>query len=202
VTQAGKGLVPGLVDVPFAELERCLVHALIYRTYVRGGNSSLASLYRPFLVRGRRLSWATAVRPADQEQAIEAVREWYAKHSRLPRRQEWERAARGRPTTRTIDRRWGWDKLMAKASGQRPAQLRHAELNERRRELLLRLRAARDELGHWPSSREWERATADHLSSRSYARAFGSWAAACRAAVRLKPRVDTSTALVDLWGWL
>ncbi|MDQ6920153.1 MAG: hypothetical protein M3170_00950 [Candidatus Dormibacteraeota bacterium] len=41
---------------------------------------------------------ATTVRPADQEQAIEAVREWYAKHGLLPRRREWEKAVRGRPT--------------------------------------------------------------------------------------------------------
>jgi HNH endonuclease len=142
------------------------------------------------------------VRRADQEQAMEAVREWYDKHGRLPRRLEWEKAARGRPTTRTIERRWGWDRLMAKASGRRPAQLRQAELRERRRQLLLRLRAARAELGRWPASREWDRAAADHLSSRAYARIFGTWAAACRAAARLKPRVDTSTASVDLWGWL
>jgi hypothetical protein len=53
------------------------------------------------------------MRPADQEQAIEAVQEWYAKHGRLPRCQEWGKAARGRPTTRTMERHWGWDKFMA-----------------------------------------------------------------------------------------
>ena len=145
---------------------------------------------------------ATAVLRADQEQAIEAVREWYAKHGRLPSRPEWEKAARGRPTTTTIERRWGWDSLMAKASGRRPAGLRQAELRERRRQLLLGLRAARDELGRWPTSREWDRAGGNKLTSRSYARIFGSWEAARRAAARLKPRVDTSTASVDLWGWL
>ena len=40
---------------------------------------------------------------ADYEQALEAVREWYDKHGRLPRRPEWEKAARGRPRTRTIE---------------------------------------------------------------------------------------------------
>jgi hypothetical protein len=125
------------------------------------------------------------MRRADYEEAIEAVREWYAKHGRMPRRPEWERAARGRPTTRTIDRRWGWDRLMAKASGRSPAQLRQAEFNERRRQLLTRLRAARDELGRWPASREWDRASGDHVSSRSYARIFGSWEAARRAAARI-----------------
>ncbi|MDQ6949758.1 MAG: hypothetical protein M3256_26805, partial [Actinomycetota bacterium] len=50
---------------------------------------------------------------------------------------------------------------------------------------LLKLRAARDELGRWPASREWDRAATDHVSSRSYARIFGSWEAARRAAARL-----------------
>ncbi len=138
------------------------------------------------------------MRRADYEEAIEAVREWYAKHGQLPRRPEWERAERGRPTTRTINRRWGWDRLMAEASGRRPAQLRQAEFRERRRQLLLRLRAARDELGRWPASREWDRAPADHVSSRSYARIFGSWEAAKRAAARLTPQADTSSASVHL----
>src|SRR2546423_4080924 len=126
------------------------------------------------------------MRPADYEDAVEAVREWHAMHGRLPRRPEWEKAERGRPTTRTIDRRWGWDKLMAEASGRPPAQLREAAFRERRRQLLLTLRVARDELGRWPASREWDQAAADHVSSRSYARIFGSWEAARRAAARLR----------------
>jgi hypothetical protein len=157
--------------------------------------SPLSDPYPPPMVR-----LATAVLRADQEQAIVAVREWYAKHGRLPGRPEWEKAARGRPTTRTIERRWGWDSSMAKASGRRPAGLRQAELRERRRQLLLGLCAARDELGRLPTSRD--RAGGDKLTSRSYARIFGSWEAARRAASRLKPRVATSTASVDLWGWL
>jgi hypothetical protein len=128
------------------------------------------------------------VRPANYEQAIEAVQEWYAKHGRLPTRQEWQRGARGRPTARTIDQRWGWDKLMAKASGRRPAQVRQAELRERRSRLLRRLRSARDELGRWPGSREWAKASAEHASSRTYSRNFGSWEAACRAATRADRR--------------
>jgi hypothetical protein len=102
-----------------------------------------------------------------------------------------EKATRGRPTTRTIDRRWGWDKLLAKASGRPPAQVREAEFRERRRQLLLKLRAARDELGRWPASREWDRAGGDHMSSRGYARTFGSWEAARRAAARLGPNTGS-----------
>ena len=131
---------------------------------------------------------ATRVRPANYQQAIEAVQEWYAKHGQLPKRQEWQRGARGRPTARTIDQRWGWDKLMAKASGRRPAQLRLAELRERRRRLLRKLRTARDELGRWPGSREWAKSTVEHASSRTYARNFGSWEGARRAATRADRR--------------
>jgi Homing endonuclease associated repeat len=91
---------------------------------------------------------------------------------------------------------------MAKASDRRPAQLRLAELRERRRKLLLRLRAARDELGRWPASLEWDCSAEDHVSSRSYARTFGSWEAARGTAARLKPQAGASTDLVYMWGWL
>jgi hypothetical protein len=117
---------------------------------------------------------------ADYEQALEAVREWYETHGRLPRPLEWEMAARGRPTTRTIRRRrWGWNQLMLEATGQDPTEVREAEVRGYRRQLLLTLRAARDQLGRWPGGREWEQATADHAVRRTYVRHFGSWEAAC-----------------------
>jgi hypothetical protein len=53
-------------------------------------------------------------------------------------------------------------------------------------ELLCALRRAREELGRWPTAREWEFATQEHLSRRSYTREFGSWRRACLAAARLK----------------
>jgi hypothetical protein len=95
-----------------------------------------------------------------------------------------------------------WDKLMAQASGRRAAQLRQSELNERRRQLLLRLLVARDELGRWPAPRDWDHAGADHLSSRAYSRNFGSWSGASRAAARLESQGGASVAPVYLWGWL
>src|SRR5437870_2767386 len=110
---------------------------------------------------------------ADYEQALEAVREWYAVHGRLPQPREWEKAARGRPTTRTIRRRrGGWNQLMGEATGQDPAEGREEELRTYRRELLLTLRAARAQLGRWPGAREWEQATADHAARRTYVRNF------------------------------
>ncbi|MBJ7597760.1 hypothetical protein [Candidatus Nephthysia bennettiae] len=123
---------------------------------------------------------------ADYGQALEAARRWIAEHGRYPQQQEWEHRAPGRPTTRTIKRRWGWDQLMTAAAG---ADARAPKLEARkahRLELLLTLRRAREELGRWPTAGEWELATSDHASRRSFVRAFGSWRLACRTAARLK----------------
>jgi hypothetical protein len=57
------------------------------------------------------------MRLADYEQAVEAGRRWIAQHGRYPQQQEWEHRAPGRPTTRTIKRRWGWEELMRAAAG-------------------------------------------------------------------------------------
>jgi hypothetical protein len=123
---------------------------------------------------------------ADYEQALDAVREWYATHGRLPRPRDWEKAARGRPTTRTIRRRrWRWDRLMLEATGQDPGDVVEQEMRACRRQLLLTLRAARDQLGRWPDGREWEQATADHAARRTYVRNFGNWEAACLASAQL-----------------
>src|SRR3989442_16024334 len=54
---------------------------------------------------------------ANYEQALEAARRWIAEHDRYPQQQEWEHRALGRPTTRAIKRRWGWDELMRAAAG-------------------------------------------------------------------------------------
>jgi Homing endonuclease associated repeat len=55
-----------------------------------------------------------------------------------------------------------------------------------RLELLCTLRLALEELGRWPTAREWEFATNWHVSRRSYVRQFGSWRRACRTAARVK----------------
>jgi hypothetical protein len=127
------------------------------------------------------------MRPADYEQALDAVREWYEEHGRLPGPQEGEKSARGRPTTRTIRRRgWGWDQLMLEATGRDPSEVVEEEVRAYRRQLLLTLRAARDQLWRSPSGLEWETATADHAARRTYVRNFGSWEAACQAAAQLE----------------
>jgi hypothetical protein len=126
------------------------------------------------------------MRRADYEQALEAAQRWIAEHGRYPQQQEWEHRAPGRPTTRTIKRRWGWEELMRAAAG---AGARAPKLETRRAyrlELLCALRRAREELDRWPTAGEWELATTSHVSRRSYARHFGSWRRACRMAARLK----------------
>jgi Homing endonuclease associated repeat len=126
------------------------------------------------------------MRPADYDQAVEAARRWIAEHGRYPQQQEWEHRALGRPTTRTIKRRWGWEQLMREAAGGRARNPELETRRQRRLELLLTLRRAREELGRWPTAGEWEASTSEHVSRRSYVRAFGSWRRACWTAARLK----------------
>jgi Homing endonuclease associated repeat len=123
---------------------------------------------------------------ADYEQAVEAARRWIAEHGRYPTRREWEHSAPGRPTARTIKRRWGWEGLMKAAAGA-GAPSPQLETRRGRLELLCVLRRAREELGRWPTASEWERATSWHVSRRSYVRQFGSWRRACRTAARIAP---------------
>jgi hypothetical protein len=54
---------------------------------------------------------------ADRDQALDAIRAFHDEHGRLPRWMEWEHAALDRPCARTIERRWGWLKLMTAARG-------------------------------------------------------------------------------------
>src|SRR5437588_5034235 len=126
------------------------------------------------------------MRPADYDQAVEAARHWIAEHERYPQQQEWEHRAPGRPTTRTIKRRWGWEELMREAAGNGRLGPERDTRKVRRLELLCALRRAREELGRWPTAGEWEFATNEHVSRRSYTRQFGSWHRACLTAARLK----------------
>ena len=86
------------------------------------------------------------MRRADYEQAVEAAQRWIAEHGRYPQQQEWEHRAPGRPTTRTIKRRWGWDELMRAAAGAGARSPKLETRRQRRLELLLTLRRAREEL--------------------------------------------------------
>src|ERR1700738_961906 len=97
------------------------------------------------------------MQPADYEQALEAARRWIAEHRRFPQQREWEHRAPGRPTTRTIKRRWGWDQLMMAALGAGALKPEHQAQRARRQELLLALRRAHNELGRRGScgSKAW-----------------------------------------------
>ncbi len=123
---------------------------------------------------------------ADHEQALRAARHWIAEHGRYPQQQEWEYQAPGRPITRTIKRRWGWEELMLEAAGNGRLGPQRDTRKARRLELLCTLRRASEELGRWPTAGEWEFATREHVSRRSYVRQFGTWRRACRTAARLR----------------
>src|SRR2546428_7618870 len=122
---------------------------------------------------------------ADYKEAVEAAQRWIAERGRYPQQQEWEHRAPGRPTTRTIKRRWGWDQLMTAAAGADARSPKLERRRQRRLELLLTLCKAREELGRWPTAGEWEASTSEHVSRRSYVRQFGTWRRACRTAARL-----------------
>jgi hypothetical protein len=129
---------------------------------------------------------AKAMQRADHTQAVEAARRWTAEYGRYPQQQEWEYQAPGRPTTRTVKRRWGWEELMREAAGNSRLGPKRDTRKGRRLELLCMQRRARDELGRWPTADEWELATSAHASRRSYTREFGRWRRACLTAARLK----------------
>ena len=96
------------------------------------------------------------MRPADRDQALDAVRQFHAEHGRLPRQQEWEHATPDRPCARTIERRWGWRVLLAEAIGVEPdgLELWEGMIDDRARRMLAALIEARDELGRWPFAEE------------------------------------------------
>ena len=123
------------------------------------------------------------MRPADRDQALDAVRQFDAERGRLPRHQEWERATPDRPCARTIERRWGWRNLLAEAIGVEAGGLELWEgmTDDRAHGMLTALIEARDELGRWPFAEEWER-SGRKPSRRTFVRYFGSWVGACRAA--------------------
>lgn len=122
----------------------------------------------------------TRMRRADRDTTLAALRDWSKQHGRFPSRRDWEVAAPGRPSTRTIDRRWGWQELVEDAGGPGADQLRRVNVQQRQQELLSALRAARHELGRWPTADEWERAKPTHAARRTYIRYFGSWGEACQ----------------------
>jgi hypothetical protein len=122
---------------------------------------------------------------ADYRQALKAARRWIAERGRYPQQQEREHWAPGRPTTRTIKLRWGWEELMREAAGNGRLGPKGDARKACRLELLCALRRARVELGRWPTAGEWEFANREHVSRRSYTREFGSWHRACLTAARL-----------------
>lgn len=136
-------------------------------------------------VRQVALAWHP-MRAADRNITLAALRDWARQHGRYPTQREWARTAPGRPSARTIDRRWGWQRMLAEVSGLGPDHARTLKTEHRRQKMLMALGAAYIELGRWPTGREWEHATTAHAARRTYVREFGSWADACQAAERAR----------------
>lgn len=126
-----------------------------------------------------------------KEDAVAAIREWILERGRPPSWPEWERA-KGRPSAKTIQRRWGWHTLVGGVVAGPDLHRRPSAYWGGHQRPLLRaypdgaiidaLRAAHDELGRWPYATEWEQATPEHPSRRTVVRRFGSWSAAVTAA--------------------
>lgn len=53
----------------------------------------------------------------DREEALEAGRRWYARRGRPASWYEWEHVEPGRPSSKTISRRWGWHAFWAEVTG-------------------------------------------------------------------------------------
>jgi hypothetical protein len=107
----------------------------------------------------------------------------FAEHGRPPRWREWEHGHPGRAQRRSSGR-WGWRELLAEAIGVRPKDINvswEAVLDDRARATLGALRAVRAEPGGGPTAAEWD-ASGRRPASRTFARQFGNWRAACWAA--------------------
>ena len=121
------------------------------------------------------------------------MRDWIEANGRVPAWSDWEHAIDGRPTAKTIDRRWGWEAFRASAAGVPRRRLHELTVRARagfpghgwtRAGLLRPLMAHYVREGRWPTGKHWEAATAEHPSRRTYVRRFGGWDQAVEAAAR------------------
>ncbi len=85
-------------------------------------------------------------------------------------------------SARTIRRRWGWKGVLRQALEEREPNAGKTGLGWSDREMLLALVYSYSQDGAWPTGASWSQATAEHPSSRTYARRFGTWLAAIEAA--------------------
>ena len=125
--------------------------------------------------------------------ALASMQQWIEIHGRIPVYSDWEIAGHGHPCAKTIDRHWGWDAFRATAVGVSKGRLRELTLHGRpayplpgwpRSELLQALIDHYLREGTWPTGHEWEAATLEHPSWRTYRRRFGTWQQAVDAAAR------------------
>ena len=125
------------------------------------------------------------MRPISRSVALAQMQQWIDEHRRLPSWSDWEHAALDRPSAKTIARRWGWAAFRAAAVGVPFQQVDELKVRARpaafagygwtRPGLLRALIEHRAREGAWPRAKQWEAASTDHPSRRTYARRFGSW---------------------------
>jgi hypothetical protein len=115
---------------------------------------------------------------SDREQAVEAMQAWYRHHRRVPTRDEWDGSPENRPTSKTIQRRWGWQAMWAEIAGIEPSQLRERRDDRKREDIVRTLRSWTERRGHLPTADDWELADDEHPSRRTVVRLFGSWVTA------------------------
>jgi hypothetical protein len=126
------------------------------------------------------------VRAWQHEEAAKAVRAWFEESGRLPTWTEWEKASDGRPSARTIQRRWGWHELLADAIGGSTGGVRdvmewkagYGGLHWSSSRILAALELA-GRKGWPPTWQEWEKADeSGRPTAKTVSRRFGGWGAA------------------------
>jgi hypothetical protein len=115
---------------------------------------------------------------ADRRKVLAIIAVWYERHRRPSTQREWD-ATRGVPmSARTIRRRWGWRTIWRQVLEDREPHAGQPGLGWSDAEMVQALMDAYRRDSGWPTWSKWARAEADHPSSRTYARRFGSLKAA------------------------
>jgi hypothetical protein len=118
-----------------------------------------------------------------RDDAVAAIRRWYLEHGRLPAWADWDRTGPGRPTAKTVSRRWGWEQLRREAvkglvdDAPGPSGRRWTHDT-----VVAAIRRWTDANGRPPNTRDWDKTVPGYPNQRTVVRLFGSWRGAVAAA--------------------